>query len=1523
MDSEDMEVESSSDVGHSGMEEPSESGMGMESSEAMSADSSDAAAAPESDCHVGQSSEGLVVFIPETSSSTDVRRVHLPDSSSVAQSTSVSSVSTVTQSVLVSESVQVLVHSSAVSEGGMVVSDSTASTSSDLGSAIDKIIESTIGPDIMNGCIAVTSAENGSAETTQYLILHGPDDGAPMVAQMSSSSLSSRLAIESLVDGPTSTSLEQGDLPETPQGSMEPDQPGHSGYGEHEDGSSSSSSCPDQPQHSQYADSDQTREARYVECSGAEPDQTPRCSGDTDYNTADSEDHLRGYAAECSGTNDDPQRSSFCSSRYVVECSDGYLEYGETDGTQHSRYINSSLDDREHVSASEQEGGVAEEPQHSYIHHNSIYVDEHSLADTVGSQLPDNMDCSDSLAGPFISSSGTYCAQPEPDPEPGPEPEPEVVEFGHRTPNLAELEEMMEVVIVQQFKCKLCPYKSVSKDTLISHMRDKHFKPAGVPGQKKRGRGRPRKSESMARAVSEVKKEDLPEEEDDDIVDAGALDDQGDSDYKPADDETRSRLTPSHCTPPSCSSSSTSTSRKRPRRMVGPPRKFLSGSAESSEAPGSKANNTEEPPAPEEASSSGLVNGACSFSNGMAAEPGISQSDSENRDPSSNTSPDDLDNLPKKRGRPSKRFLQKKYRKYTSRNKYYRSLKPLLRPHNCWICGSRFLSQEDLKFHLDSHEGNDPERFKCLQCSYRCKRWSSLKEHMFNHQGTKPYKCEMCDYSSVYNKDVIRHSAVHNKCKSRKTDVVSKGSEFPCPICTRVYPMQKRLTQHMKTHSTEKPHMCDKCGKSFKKRYTFKMHLLTHIQNSGNNMFKCEFCDYTCNDKKHLLNHQLSHTNDKPFKCEECKYSTSKEDFLLSHIAIKHTGAKPFSCEMCHFMTRHRKNLRLHVQCRHAEAFEQWSLSHPEEPVRRRQTPAFTLKQIEELRLQQESQGFQGTIWTPSLSKPWSPLGTRLYPKMHLETLPSYMSKVAVLKTDSKTLEAGTWAEAAAESEGSSLQPQKIVTFHVSENGETLVQEAFETATGTVEQEQTTADSQEVAEMAIATYEGAEFSVIEPTPVEMTHSLEEVSAEPQVMEVSTEALSITTPYKDSKEKFYLSSGLTDGVLQQVELSSEAPASPYSPPSRQLSAKRFSCRICMEAFHGRSDMENHKRAHLDPKTFKCPDCDFTAPSWPEVKAHMGMHAYLRPHKCNSCSFASKNKKDLRRHMMTHTNEKPYSCQVCGQRFNRNGHLKFHMERLHTQEPSPRKPRSIPSQQTIIVNSDEEALATLHNLQAGQAIISPERLQQALGSEHIIVAQDQSLSDQEEATFIQQITSVDGQTVQYIISQDGVQHLIPREYVVLSDGNHIQMEDGQIAHIQYEHDGTFLQEQQIALSQDGQIQYVPISTEQHVVTPEDLEAAAHSAVTDAAMAQTQTVYTEATPEQLEQLQQQGIQYDVITFTEERGNPEKQEGVVYSIVNFQRHQDSSELYVNWQMHNSKDLRCSVTKEQAVEYSTVMHAS
>ncbi|NXJ29442.1 ZN335 protein, partial [Dicrurus megarhynchus] len=1388
---EENAVESSSDATpQAAREEPTESGLGIGSSEAVSADSSDAAAGSgllsrADDSGVGQSSDSSGVSleeVSESSSSTDaIPRIYLPDSSSIAQSTLVSSVSTVSQSIMVSESPQVLVHSSIVTDGATVVSDSTASTSSDLGSAIDKIIESTIGPDIIQSCIAVTSAEDGRAETTQYLILQGPDDGAPMVSQMATSALANSLAIEAVADGPTSTCL---------------DQPG-----------------PSEP----------SEQLEVLELP-AQPDRAQEADG--------------------------------------------------------------------------------------------------------GEELDQ--------------------------------------------PDLETLEEMMEVVVVQQFKCKMCQYKSVSKKTLINHMKERHFQPVGSALALKKGR--PRKVGAAPKTEDEA-----PEEEDDDIMDAGAIDDpEEDSDYNPAEDEPRGRQPKYGRTVPT-------SSEERPRRRPGRPRKLLrledmpqdmpeGGEVEplvtSQSTPNQELQNLEA------ASSSGVENGTGE----SLAEPGISQSDAENKDPSSNTGAEETDIIPRRRGRPSRRFLGKKYRKYMGHRYYYKSPKPLMRPYLCRICGSRFLTHDDLRFHVNSHEANDPQLFKCLQCSYRSRRWSSLKEHMFNHVGSKPYKCEECNYTSVYKKDVIRHSTVHSRDRKKRADPPPKLNSFPCPVCNRVYPMQKRLTQHMKTHSTEKPHMCDKCGKSFKKRYTFKMHLLTHIQAIANRRFKCEFCDYVCEDKKVLLNHQLSHMNDKPYKCSVCKYSTFREDFLVSHMAVKHTGGKPFACEFCHFTTKHKKNLRLHVQCRHADCFKEWAQRHPEEPPCRRR-PFFTLQQIEELK-QQHSQ-----VQAPTEPEAGPPVSAVPGPSSTWCSLPTVLSALSLTQAPlgpitCHTVQAVTGAEPSVLSQGSlegatiiyeqdvagsaelatqtaldlllnmsaqrelatsSLQvgrvkgsqacwglaqggfpalfccrgQQKLVMLHMAEPGQTLVQEAYGEAS---------LSGSELQQITIPFSGTAEYSIIAPISEEIQapttlYSEEESPVDTSHAVVVSGAVMTEEALKDHSNHYIMSSSVPGSQFQTMEpLSGDAafsspaegqeaqPAgvkwplvqcvtrqlqkdSSLSPASegqevsspkikwpaiqgvakkltckvstaKKLSckistAKKFSCKICTAMFTGRAEMESHKRAHIGPSTFKCPDCPFTATLWPEVRSHMVQHANLRPHKCPHCSFASKNKKDLRRHMLTHTNEKPFACQVCGQRFNRNGHLKFHTQRLHSSEG--KRPGPAAAQQTIILNSDEDTLATLHTaLQAGQAVLAPERLQQALGQEHILVAQEQSVTSQEEAAYIQEITTADGQTVQhlvtadnqvqYIIAQEGVPHLLPQEYVVVPEGHHIQVQDGQITHIQYEQGGQFLPE--------SQIQYMPVSPEQQLVTQAQLEAAAHSAVSavaDAAMAQAQGVFTaEAAAEQIQQLQ-----------------------------------------------------------------------
>lgn len=65
-----------------------------------------------------------------------------------------------------------------------------------------------------------------------------------------------------------------------------------------------------------------------------------------------------------------------------------------------------------------------------------------------------------------------------------------------------------------------------------------------------------------------------------------------------------------------------------------------------------------------EASSSELNSG--SAADEELAEAAISQSDTENNDPSSNSSPEE-ELFQRKRGRPSRHFLRKKYKKYINR----------------------------------------------------------------------------------------------------------------------------------------------------------------------------------------------------------------------------------------------------------------------------------------------------------------------------------------------------------------------------------------------------------------------------------------------------------------------------------------------------------------------------------------------------------------------------------------------------------------------------------------------------------------------------------------------------------------------------------------------------------------------------------------------------------------------------------------------------------------------------------------
>lgn len=137
---------------------------------------------------------------------------------------------------------------------------------------------------------------------------------------------------------------------------------------------------------------------------------------------------------------------------------------------------------------------------------------------------------------------------------------------------------------------------------------------------------------------------------------------------------------------------------------------------------------------------------------------------------------------------------------------------------------------------------------KCPYCDcFFTRNGSDLQQHIWAHEGLKPYKCSLCDYAS--------------RSKSN-------------------------LKAHMNRHSTEKTHLCDLCGKKFKSKCTLKSHKLMHT--ADGKQFKCTECDFTAAQRPHLLRHMEQHASFKPFRCAHCHYSCNISGSLKRHYNKKH-----------------------------------------------------------------------------------------------------------------------------------------------------------------------------------------------------------------------------------------------------------------------------------------------------------------------------------------------------------------------------------------------------------------------------------------------------------------------------------------------------------------------------------------------------------------------------------------------------------------------------------------------------------
>ncbi|XP_026863072.2 zinc finger protein ZFAT isoform X1 [Electrophorus electricus] len=184
---------------------------------------------------------------------------------------------------------------------------------------------------------------------------------------------------------------------------------------------------------------------------------------------------------------------------------------------------------------------------------------------------------------------------------------------------------------------------------------------------------------------------------------------------------------------------------------------------------------------------------------------------------------------------------------------------------------------------------------KCPYCdSYFTRNGADMQQHIWAHEGVRPFKCSLCDYAS--------------RSKSN-------------------------LKAHLNRHSTEKTHLCDLCGKKFKSKCTLKSHKLVH--SADGKQFKCTECDFTAAQKPHLLRHMEQHASFKPFRCAHCHYSCNISGSLKRHYNKKHpneqycnagpgTAASEtvieqggVKCPVCNYVYGTKWEMNRHLKCKH------------------------------------------------------------------------------------------------------------------------------------------------------------------------------------------------------------------------------------------------------------------------------------------------------------------------------------------------------------------------------------------------------------------------------------------------------------------------------------------------------------------------------------------------------------------------------------------------------------------------------
>lgn len=121
------------------------------------------------------------------------------------------------------------------------------------------------------------------------------------------------------------------------------------------------------------------------------------------------------------------------------------------------------------------------------------------------------------------------------------------------------------------------------------------------------------------------------------------------------------------------------------------------------------------------------------------------------------------------------------------------------------------------------------------------------------------HMCDICGLYLTTSSSLRRH-----RLNRHETDIAR--NPVPCSHngCKKVFATQERMDRHVRSeHLGEKPHICQRCGKSF----GLRNYLMDHLLRCQQLHYRCERCQDRFNSRASLNDHRHTVHEGKVFSC--------------------------------------------------------------------------------------------------------------------------------------------------------------------------------------------------------------------------------------------------------------------------------------------------------------------------------------------------------------------------------------------------------------------------------------------------------------------------------------------------------------------------------------------------------------------------------------------------------------------------------------------------------------------------------